>query len=69
MLELVHRVRDRGVGVIFISHNIITNILDVADRIVVLRLGRRVATFNRSETTHEEIVGAITGATHKEDAA
>jgi D-xylose transport system ATP-binding protein len=61
VLELVHRVRDRGVGVIFISHNI-SNIFEVADRVVVLRLGRRVATFNIAETTHEEIVGAITGA-------
>jgi D-xylose transport system ATP-binding protein len=67
VLELVKRVRERGVGVIFISHNI-SNILDVADRVIVLRLGRRVATFRTRETTHEEIVGAITGATQKEQA-
>jgi ABC-type sugar transport system ATPase subunit len=34
----------------------------VADRIVVLRLGRRVATFHTADTTHDEVVGAITGA-------
>ena len=68
VLDLIKRVRDRGVGVIFISHNV-TDILNVADRVIVLRLGRRVATFRAKETTHEEIVGAITGATHKEDAA
>ncbi len=61
VLELVKRVRERGVGVIYISHNL-ANIFDVADRIVVLRLGRRVATFRASETTHDEVVGAITGA-------
>jgi D-xylose transport system ATP-binding protein len=68
VLELVKRVRERGVGVIYISHNI-TDILGVADRIIVLRLGRRAASFRTSETTHEEIVGAITGATDRESAA
>jgi D-xylose transport system ATP-binding protein len=67
VLELVKRVRDRGVGVIYISHNI-TDILGVADRVIVLRLGRRVATFRTSETTGEAIVGAITGATQRETA-
>jgi len=61
VLELVKRLRERGLGVIYISHNI-TNIFNVADRIVVLRLGRCVATFVKSETTHDEVVGAITGA-------
>ena len=36
--------------------------LPVADRIVVLRLGERVATFDREKTTPEQVVGAITGA-------
>ena len=61
VLELVKRLRERGLGVIYISHNI-TNIFDVSDRIVVLRLGKRVRTFMRDETTHDEIVGAITGS-------
>jgi D-xylose transport system ATP-binding protein len=61
VLDLVLRLRERGLGVIIISHNI-ANVFEVADRIVVLRLGRRVATFTASETTHEEIVGAITGS-------
>jgi D-xylose transport system ATP-binding protein len=61
VLDLVARVRERGVGVIYISHNI-ADIFHVADRIVVLRLGRRVADLVTSETTHEEVVGAITGA-------
>ena len=61
VLELVKRLRERGLGVIYISHNI-SDIFDVADRVIVLRLGRRVATFNTSEATPEEVVGAITGA-------
>jgi D-xylose transport system ATP-binding protein len=61
VLELVKRLRERGLGVIFISHNI-ANIFDVADRIVVLRLGRRVATFIRRESTPDQVVAAITGA-------
>jgi D-xylose transport system ATP-binding protein len=61
VLELVKRLRERGLGGIVISHNI-ANIFDVADRIVVLRLGRRVATFHTADTTHDEVVGAITGA-------
>jgi len=61
VLDLIKRLRERGLGIIVISHNI-DNILAVADRIVVLRLGRRAATFTTSETTHDEIVGAITGS-------
>src|SRR5215207_2348394 len=61
VLDLVARLRERGLGVILISHNII-DIFEVADRVVVLRLGRRVATFKTSETTQGEVVAAITGA-------
>jgi D-xylose transport system ATP-binding protein len=61
VLDLVKRLRDRGLGVIYISHNMM-DIFEVADRIVVLRLGRRVATFITGETSQDEVVGAITGA-------
>jgi D-xylose transport system ATP-binding protein len=61
VLELVKRLRERGLGVIYISHNI-SDIFDVADRVIVLRLGWRVATFDTKEATPEEVVGAITGA-------
>jgi len=44
-----------------ISHNL-EDVFKVADRIVVLRLGRRVATFKGEKMTEEEVVGAITGA-------
>jgi D-xylose transport system ATP-binding protein len=61
VLDLIRRLKDRGLGVVLISHNIL-DVFEVADRIVVLRLGRRVSTFKRSETTQEEVVAAITGA-------
>jgi D-xylose transport system ATP-binding protein len=60
VLELVHRLRERGLGVIVISHNLDT-VFDVADLFVVLRLGRRVATFDRRTTSREEVVGEIIG--------
>jgi simple sugar transport system ATP-binding protein len=61
VLDLIRRVRDQGVSVVLISHNL-PEVLEVADRIEVLRLGRRVAQLRASETTMEEVVGAMTGA-------
>ncbi|MEP1207839.1 MAG: ATP-binding cassette domain-containing protein [Rhizobiaceae bacterium] len=61
VLNLVERVRDRGHGVIFISHNM-DDVRAVADRIVVLRLGRNNGVLT-AENSHEELVAAITGAT------
>jgi D-xylose transport system ATP-binding protein len=61
VLALVKRLRERGLGVVVISHNL-EDVFKVADRIVVLRLGRREATFDVQKTTREEVVAAITGA-------
>ena len=61
VLNLIGRLRDRGLGVVVISHNL-EDVFRVADRIVVLRLGRREATFEVKKTTREEVVAAITGA-------
>ena len=61
VLELVHRLRERGLGMIIISHNL-ENVDSVVDRIVVLRLGRVAASFDRVTTSREEVVAAITGA-------
>jgi D-xylose transport system ATP-binding protein len=61
VLELIERLRDRGLGVVLISHNL-SDIFRVADRIVVLRLGRLNGSFVAADTTPEAIVGAITGA-------
>jgi D-xylose transport system ATP-binding protein len=47
--------------VVVISHNL-HEVFSVADRIIVLRLGRRAATFLQGQTTPEDVVAAITGA-------
>jgi D-xylose transport system ATP-binding protein len=61
VLDLIRRLRERRLGVVVISHNL-ENVFEVSDRIVVLRLGRRVATFDVHATSSEQVVGAITGA-------
>jgi D-xylose transport system ATP-binding protein len=61
VLGLVKRLADEGLGIVMISHNL-EDVFQVADRIIVLRLGERVATFDRESTTPEQVVGAITGA-------
>jgi D-xylose transport system ATP-binding protein len=61
VLNLIERLRDNGLGVILVSHNM-ADVQAVADRIVVLRLGRNAAEFNVTETSTDEIVAAITGA-------
>jgi D-xylose transport system ATP-binding protein len=61
VLELIGRLRERGLGVVMISHNL-ANVFDVADRIVVLRLGRAAGDFEAEQTTEEHVVAAITGA-------
>jgi D-xylose transport system ATP-binding protein len=60
VLDLIKRLRERGLGVVVISHNL-ADVFAVADRIVVLRLGRRVGTFDRS-ASRDQVVSAITGA-------
>ena len=61
MLDLVDTLRSHGLGVIVISHNLV-DVFAVADRVIVLRLGKRVATFTVADTTAEDVVAAITGA-------
>jgi len=61
VLKLIGVLRDRGLGVVVISHNL-ENVFAVADRIIVLRLGRRAATFDVRGVSHEDVVSAITGA-------
>ena len=68
VLEVVRRVRDRGLAVVLISHNM-PEVLEVADRIEVLRLGARVARFHARETTLEQLVAAMTGALTQEQTA
>lgn len=68
VLDVIRRVRDSGVSVVLISHNM-PEVLSVADRIEVLRLGRRAARFTAADVTLEQLVGAMTGALSQEDAA
>lgn len=61
VLNLVERLRDRGLGVIMISHNM-ADVQAVADRVVVLRLGRNNGEFAVGTVSAETIISAITGA-------
>jgi len=61
VLDLVKRVRDRGLAVVFISHNL-PQVIDIADRIEVMRLGARVARFRKGEATIDMLIAAISGA-------
>ena len=60
VLELIRRLRERDLGIVVISHNL-ANVFEVADRIVVLRLGRSAGEFQAEQTTEEHVVAAITG--------
>lgn len=59
--ELISHLRERGLGVVVISHNL-ADVFDISDRIIVLRLGKRVATFDTHATDQQAVVAAITGA-------
>lgn len=67
VLDVIRRVRDRGIAVVLISHNM-PEVRSVSDRVEVLRLGRRVARFTTREVTIEDLVGAMTGAIEQEAA-
>jgi ABC-type sugar transport system ATPase subunit len=62
VLNLIERLRERGHAVVLISHNM-ADVQAVADRIVVLRLGRNNGDFLASDVSYEDIIAAITGAT------
>jgi simple sugar transport system ATP-binding protein len=68
VLDLIKRVRDHGLSVVLISHNL-PEVFEVADRIEVLRLGKRVARMRPGEVSMEDIVAAMTGAStfHEEN--
>jgi simple sugar transport system ATP-binding protein len=60
VLDLIKRVRDLGLGVILVSHNM-SDVLEVSDRITVLRLGRNVGEFIAKDVSANDLVSAITG--------
>ena len=61
VIDLIRRLRDQNLGVVVISHNL-EDVFEIADRIVVLRLGRVAANLDPSSVTRNEVVAAITGA-------
>ncbi len=65
VLNLIERLRERGHGVVLISHNM-ADVQAVADRVVVLRLGRNNGDFRMPDVSYEDIIAAITGATDNE---
>jgi fructose transport system ATP-binding protein len=65
VLELIRRVRDNGLAVVLISHNM-PHVFGIADRIHVARLGRRAAVLNPKEISMSDAVAVMTGATPPE---
>ena len=69
VLDNIRKVRDRGIAIVLISHNM-PEVLAVSDRIEVLRMGHRVARFMAADASVEKLVGAMAGAlTTEEDTA
>jgi D-xylose transport system ATP-binding protein len=60
VLDLVDQLRERGLGVVLISHNL-ADVFEIADRAVVLRQGRNNGNFSLDSATVEDVVAAITG--------
>lgn len=66
VLELIRRVRDKGLPVVLISHNM-PHVFEIADRIHVARLGRRAAVLNPKKISMSDTVAVMTGAMRPED--
>jgi D-xylose transport system ATP-binding protein len=66
VLDLIRTLRDNGLAVVVISHNL-ADVFQVADTIVVLRLGRQVDVLDARRTSSDAVVGAITGARAQDD--
>ncbi|MDQ0395376.1 simple sugar transport system ATP-binding protein [Labrys monachus] len=62
VIELIRQVRDQGIAVVLISHNM-PQVLAVADRIEVLRLGRRVARIEAATASVDSLIAAMTSGT------
>jgi fructose transport system ATP-binding protein len=66
VLELIRRVRDKGLPVVLISHNM-PHVFEIADRIHVARLGKRAAVLNPKKISMNDTVAVMTGAMKPED--
>lgn len=60
LFKIIHQLRNDGIGIVYISHRM-DEVLDLADRITVLRDGRYVGDLARSEATHDQIVTMMVG--------
>jgi D-xylose transport system ATP-binding protein len=67
VLDLIRTLREHGLAVVVISHNL-ADVFQVADTIVVLRLGRQVDVLDAKQTNSDEVVAAITGSRAAEEA-
>jgi D-xylose transport system ATP-binding protein len=65
VLNLIQRLKERGLAVVVISHNL-HDVFEVTDRIIVMRLGQRIRTFETRNTNPEQVIAAITGVESKE---
>jgi simple sugar transport system ATP-binding protein len=61
VLNLIRQLRDRGIAVVLISHRM-PDVFTVADRVIVMRRGRKVADKKIETSSPEEVTGLITGA-------
>jgi ABC-type sugar transport system ATPase subunit len=68
VLQLIKRIKETGVAVIMISHNL-PEVFEVADRITILRLGRTVRQMRREEASMDDVVAFMTGARVEQAAA
>jgi fructose transport system ATP-binding protein len=66
VLELIRRVRDKGLPVILISHNM-PHVFEIADRIHIARLGKRAAIVNPKHISMSDTVAVMTGAKSVDD--
>lgn len=60
LFDVVRTIRERGVGVIYVSHHL-DEVLAIADRVTILRDGARVGTFAAAELDHDRMVELIVG--------
>jgi len=68
VFQLMRKVRDAGTAVVFISHNL-PQVFEAADRVVIMRRGRRVGTLDPHVATMDQAVGLMTGAMASHESA
>jgi simple sugar transport system ATP-binding protein len=66
LLDLIRRLKDQGISVIFISHRL-DDIFSVGDRIIVLKRGKRIGMRQIKETTEKEVVRLIVSGGQEEE--